>query len=127
MAAWSALFLFLFEIETHSTVYTRRFAAPGTACRWAKAAGHGHPLTDPLLAPVVVRYYRELLRFLQRAVKDRDTAEDLAQESYARLLAVQRSGEGIAEPRALLYRTARNLVIDQYRRSEVRGAHAPLG
>ncbi len=126
MAAQPALFLFLFEIETHSTVYTRRFAAPGTACRWAKAAGHGHPLTDPLLAPVVVRYYRELLRFLQRAVKDRDTAEDLAQESYARLLAVQRSGEGIAEPRALLYRTARNLVIDQYRRSEVRGAHAPL-
>ncbi len=54
-------------------------------------------------------------------VKDRETAADLAQESYARVLAVERSGETIAEPRALLYRTARNLVIDGHRRSEVRG------
>lgn len=75
---------------------------------------------------VVASYYRELLRFLQGAVKDRDTAADLAQESYARLLAVQQSGEPIAEPRALLYRMARNLVIDQHRRNEVRGTHTPL-
>ena len=54
-------------------------------------------------------------------VKDRETAADLAQESYARVLAVERSGETIAEPRALLYRTARNLVIDGHRRNEVRG------
>ncbi|RYF25082.1 MAG: sigma-70 family RNA polymerase sigma factor [Comamonadaceae bacterium] len=72
---------------------------------------------------MVARYYRELLRFLQGSVKDRDTAADLAQESYARVLAVQQSGEPIAEPRALLYRTARNLVIDQHRRSEVRAQH----
>jgi len=65
-----------------------------------------------------------LLRFLQGAVRDRDTAADLAQESYARVLAVQQSGETITEPRALLYRTARNLVIDQYRRSEVRNTYA---
>lgn len=64
------------------------------------------------------------MRFLQGAVRDRDTAADLAQESYARVLAVQQSGETITEPRALLYRTARNLVIDQYRRSEVRNTHA---
>lgn len=75
---------------------------------------------------MVARYYRELLRFLQRAVKDRDTAADLAQESYARVLAVQQSGEAIAEPRALLYRTARNLVIDQHRRNEVRGQGVAL-
>jgi RNA polymerase sigma-70 factor (ECF subfamily) len=72
---------------------------------------------------VVARYYRELLRFLQGAVKDRDAAADLTQESYARVLAVQRSGPTIEEPRALLYRTARNLVIDRHRRSEVRGRH----
>jgi len=77
-----------------------------------------HGLAD---TPVVARYYRELLRFLQGMVKDRETAADLAQESYARVLAVERSGETIAEPRALLYRTARNLVIDGHRRSEVRG------
>lgn len=88
-------------------------------CRWA------WPYSLVQIS-VFVRYYRELLRFLQGSVKDREMAADLAQESYARVLAVQRSGEAIAEPRALLYRTARNLVIDQHRRDAVRGQHAPL-
>ncbi|CDG85964.1 RNA polymerase sigma factor, sigma-70 family protein [Janthinobacterium agaricidamnosum NBRC 102515 = DSM 9628] len=78
---------------------------------------------------MVARYYRELLNFLARALNDRDAAADLAQESYARVLEVQRSGAAIAEPRALLYRTARNLVIDRHRRNAVRGAahHAEAG
>lgn len=67
------------------------------------------------------RYYRELLAFLTRMVNDRDRAADLAQESYARILAVQQAGETVNEPRAFLYRTARNLVVDQHRRADVRG------
>jgi RNA polymerase sigma factor (sigma-70 family) len=70
---------------------------------------------------VVTRYYRELLNFLSRAVNNRDAAADLAQESYARVLALQHAGETISEPRALLYRTARNLLIDRHRRDAVRG------
>ncbi len=66
------------------------------------------------------RYYRELLNFLHRQVNDRDTAADLAQESYARVLAAQHTGQPVLDVRALLYRTARNLVIDQHRRAEVR-------
>lgn len=66
------------------------------------------------------RYYRELLNFLHRQVSDRDTAADLAQESYARVLAVQHSGRDILDARALLYRTARNLLVDQHRRAAVR-------
>ncbi|HYP82786.1 sigma-70 family RNA polymerase sigma factor [Variovorax sp.] len=66
------------------------------------------------------RYYRELLNFLHRQVDDRDTAADLAQESYARVLAVEHAGRGIHNARALLYRTARNLLVDQHRRAEVR-------
>lgn len=72
------------------------------------------------------RYYRELLRFLSRAVRDRDTAADLTQESYARVLAAQQTGQPVHDPRALLYRTARNLVIDQHRRADVRGEIADL-
>lgn len=68
------------------------------------------------------RYYRELLHFLGRSVKDHHTAADLAQESYARVLAAQKSGEDITDPRALLYRTARNLLIDRHRHSQVRRA-----
>ena len=67
------------------------------------------------------RYYQELLNFCSRTARSRDAAADLVQESYARVLAVQRSGQPVPEPRALLYRTVRNLQIDQYRRSEVRG------
>lgn len=66
------------------------------------------------------RFYRELLNFLHRQVGDRDAAADLAQESYARVLAAQRTGPPVLDGRALLYRTARNLVIDQHRRSELR-------
>lgn len=66
------------------------------------------------------RFYRELLNFLNRQVQDRDTAADLAQESYARVLAAQQAGQPVLDARALLYRTARNLVTDQHRRSEFR-------
>lgn len=69
---------------------------------------------------VLERYHRELLNFLTRQVRDRDTAAELAQESYARVLAVRSSGQVVLDMRALLYRTARNLVIDQYRRARVR-------
>ncbi|MBO9645586.1 MAG: sigma-70 family RNA polymerase sigma factor [Pseudacidovorax sp.] len=74
---------------------------------------------------MVARYYKELVNFLSRAVHDRDVAADLAQESYARLLAAQEGGQTIRDPRALLYRAARNLLVDQHRRAEVRGEGAP--
>jgi RNA polymerase sigma factor (sigma-70 family) len=85
---------------------------------------------------VFERYYRELLGFLARKVGDRDVAADLAQESYARVYAAS-GRERVAQPRALLYATARNLVTDHYRRASVRagvevgsaadGAEAPGG
>ncbi|HEY9095101.1 MAG TPA: sigma-70 family RNA polymerase sigma factor [Hydrogenophaga sp.] len=66
------------------------------------------------------RYYRELLNFCTRMTNDRNTAADVVQESYARVLAVQRSGQPIPEPRALLYQTARRLMVDLHRRHVVR-------
>lgn len=71
------------------------------------------------------RYRRELLNFLSRQVSDRHAAADLAQESFVRVLNAQASGQVVANMRALLYRTARNLLIDQHRRTEVR-RHDPL-
>lgn len=69
---------------------------------------------------MVARYYRELLNFCLRALRDRDAAADVVQESYARFLAVEQS-QAVAEPRALLFQTARNVMVDQYRRAQVRG------
>lgn len=70
------------------------------------------------------RYYQELLNFCSRTVRGREAAVDVVQEAYARVLALQHSGQSVPEPRALLYRTARNLQIDLHRRSEVRGETA---
>lgn len=75
---------------------------------------------------MVARYYRELLNFLSRSVKDRDTAADLAQESFARIYAAEQAGQAIRDPRALLYRTARNLVTDHHRRGAVRAEAGEL-
>lgn len=69
---------------------------------------------------VLERYHRELLNFLARQVNDRDAAADLVQESYARVLAVQHSGQAVLDVRALLYHIAHNLAIDYYRRAKVR-------
>lgn len=69
---------------------------------------------------MLVRYYRELMNFCARTVKDRDAAADVVQESYARVLALQHASVPVAEPRALLYQTARNVMVDRYRRSLLR-------
>ncbi|WP_407919384.1 sigma-70 family RNA polymerase sigma factor [Chitinasiproducens palmae] len=63
------------------------------------------------------------MRFLSRLVGDRDAASDIAQESYVRVLSLQDAGTPISDLRALLYRTARNLVVDAHRRATVRASH----
>lgn len=70
-------------------------------------------------------HYKELLNFCARALKNRDLAADLVQEAYARFLGAQQSGAAIADPRALLFHTVRNLLTDRHRRAEVR-AHQSL-
>lgn len=80
------------------------------------------PPAPPADGPSVFEaYYRELLNFLANRLRDREAAADLAQESYARVYAAEKAGTVIRDPRALLYRTARNLLTDGYRRAEVRG------
>lgn len=78
-------------------------------------------LLSHLRPPVFERYYRELLGFLSNKVRDRDVASDLAQESFARVYAAERSGTVVRDPRALLYTTARNLLTDQFRRGKAGG------
>jgi RNA polymerase sigma-70 factor (ECF subfamily) len=55
------------------------------------------------------RYYRELLRYFTRSFGDRDTAADVVQEAYVRIFALQRKGNAILDPRALLYHVGRNV------------------
>lgn len=69
---------------------------------------------------MLTRYYRDLLNFCMRKVRDRDTAADLAQESYARVLSMQQAGETIREPAALLKKVALHAKIDMDRRTAIR-------
>ncbi|WP_410015441.1 RNA polymerase sigma factor [Sodalis sp. C49] len=65
--------------------------------------------------PAFEKYYTELYRFINRKLRDREHAEDMAQETFIRALTVT---QPVRSHRSLLYRIARNLLIDHYRRPE---------
>lgn len=59
-----------------------------------------------------------LFRFCFVRTSNRELAVELTQESFARLWGKMALGEGVPNPRALLYVTARHLVIDWYRKKK---------
>jgi RNA polymerase sigma-70 factor (ECF subfamily) len=69
---------------------------------------------------VITHYYRELFNFCLRKVRNRDVAADLAQESYMRVLTMERDGQTILDPGALLRKVALRLKIDMDRRADIR-------
>jgi RNA polymerase sigma-70 factor (ECF subfamily) len=77
-------------------------------------------IPDRQAADILVANHRNFLRYLERRVGDRDTAEDILQDAFVRHLA--RAGtvpdEGLVP---WFYRVLRNAVIDRYRR---RGAES---
>ncbi|WP_271195163.1 sigma-70 family RNA polymerase sigma factor [Pseudomonas turukhanskensis] len=64
-------------------------------------------------------YYRELVRFLSAKLGSRQQAADVAHDAYLRVME-RASQQQIESPRAFLYRTALNLVIDEHRRNALR-------
>lgn len=67
------------------------------------------------------RHRNELLAFLTRKVRCRETARDLLQDAFVRLLHSEHGQVG--NLRAFLYRIATNLSIDHARRTQVRGVN----
>lgn len=67
----------------------------------------------------MIRYYQELTAFLSRTLGDRQTAADLTQEAFLRLLD-RKSEAHVEQPRAFLFKTAVNLSIDLRRRTRIR-------
>lgn len=63
-------------------------------------------------------FYRDLLVYCQAMTKSRPSAEDLVQETYLRALTHWEDVEALSrgQCRSWLYRTARNLYIDQLRK-----------
>src|SRR5580704_15599519 len=69
-----------------------------------------------LLDQLIVRYQHRLLRYLLYLTGNRDTAEDLFQEVWMRVLVRGDQFDGRARFETWLFTIARNLVIDQSRK-----------
>jgi|TARA_Y100000034_G_C6899509_1_gene415487 RNA polymerase sigma-70 factor (ECF subfamily) len=66
------------------------------------------------------RYYSEVLSYIARSVGCKDKAQNIVQEAYTRLLSYHRSNpkQDRTQERALFFKAAKNIVIDQYRKNQ---------
>lgn len=64
--------------------------------------------------------YDDLLRFLTRRMGDAARAVDVAQDTYVRLATTPEVDADVREPRAYVFRVARNMAIDTLRRHRLR-------
>ncbi|MGV6872020.1 RNA polymerase sigma factor [Pseudochelatococcus sp. B33] len=74
---------------------------------------------DAALTDIFLRNRKSLMWSVMRIVRDPQTAEDVAQETYVRAHKAMREGS-IDHLEAFLHQTARNLAIDYTRHHEVR-------
>lgn len=71
---------------------------------------------------VLVENHRAFLRFLERRVHSRETAEDILQDAFGRALTRVDTLRDDESAVAWFYRLLRNAVIDHYRRTAVAGS-----
>ena len=67
-------------------------------------------------------HYEELIGTWTRRLRNRQQAEDLAHDTFVRVL--EAKSEQVEQPRAYLHQTARNIAVDAYRREDRREAMA---
>lgn len=67
-------------------------------------------------AELVDRHKDDVVNVIYQVIRDRDRAEDLAQETFLRLYRNRNGYRGDARLAGYLYRIATNLAIDEYRR-----------
>jgi RNA polymerase sigma factor (sigma-70 family) len=73
------------------------------------------------IARLFERFRRPLLRYLTDLLTRREEAEDVLQETYVRLMQVDKLES--AGVRALIFRVATNLAYDRFRQRRARGPH----
>jgi RNA polymerase sigma-70 factor (ECF subfamily) len=79
---------------------------------------------DESLADLYRRHWAELVRFVARSFgPGPPEPEDVAQAAFAQYGALEKT-ESVGNPRAFLYRSARNFAVDQKRRMNVRARFA---
>ncbi len=79
----------------------------------------GRPLeTEQFFLELYDQFAEPLFRHCYFRVSSREVAEDLTQETFTRIWDYLSEGKIITNPKAFLYRTAGNLVIDYYRKKK---------
>lgn len=63
----------------------------------------------------MINYYKEIFLYVKKTVLDKNVAEDITQEAFTRVIK-NASTKEIQNERAFLYRVAKNIIIDQFRR-----------
>jgi RNA polymerase sigma-70 factor (ECF subfamily) len=66
------------------------------------------------ISSIYRQYYDELCRFLSSRLRNHEEAAEIAQEAFARMLALD-EGYQVRHPRGFLFRTALNLTMDSFR------------
>jgi RNA polymerase sigma-70 factor (ECF subfamily) len=82
-----------------------------------------------LVTRVFVQFQRALLSYLRDLLRRREDAEDVAQETYVRLVDAAANERSELHIRALMFRAATNLAYDRFRQRRTRGrqSDAELG
>ena len=101
-------------MTTHSTHLAE---AQLMASRDIPNVGTALRLTYAQIASLFHQYREELTRRLVSMVKSHETAADLVQDTYVRLLRLG-DAQVVEQPRALLHRIAGNLAIDHLRKEK---------
>jgi RNA polymerase sigma-70 factor (ECF subfamily) len=86
----------------------------------AAAVGDSHVA---FVTGVYVRFQRSLLRYLRNLLARREDAEDVAQETYLRLVQAVALDRSEVRVRALMFKAATNLAYDRFRQRRSRGLH----
>ena len=66
----------------------------------------------------MIEFYKEIFNYIQKLSGNKDLAQDLTQETYAKALNLKLDKKDIENKRAYLYKTARNLVFDESRKKK---------
>jgi RNA polymerase sigma-70 factor (ECF subfamily) len=65
----------------------------------------------------MTEYYKELLFFVKKNVSNKDFANDIVQDTFAKAITFQNE-KPIENTRAFLYKLARNIIIDESRKTK---------
>ncbi len=65
----------------------------------------------------MLKYYKELFLYIKDKIPNKDNAQDIVQETYEKIISIKNSKE-IENERALLYKVAKNIIIDRLRKNK---------